>query len=106
MLRIYKVWTGEKLNSLEKVSVAYCLNARWSVVNLRSMLHMNNIGSGITEDLGYTLRIGSNGFNTDDALLVSTRTSGQKGLQFCPEFAQVFSTQESITAECFQSFML
>lgn len=40
------------------------------VVNVRSMLYMNNVGKVITEDLGYKLRVGNNtiDFNEDDAM--------------------------------------
>ena len=49
------------------------------VVNVRSMLYMNNVGKVITEDLGYKLRVGNNttDFNEDDAMYAFTRTSGQ-----------------------------
>ena len=59
---------------------AYCLNTKMvRVVNVRSMLYMNNVGKVITEDLGYKLRVGNNtiDFNEDDAMYAFTRTSRQ-----------------------------
>ena len=49
------------------------------VVNVRSILYMNNVGKVITEHLGYKLRVGNNttGLNEDDAMYAFTRTSGQ-----------------------------
>ena len=59
---------------------AYCLNTKMvRVVNVRSILYMNNVGKVITEDLGYKLRVRNNttGLNEDDAMYAFTRTSRQ-----------------------------
>ena len=73
------------------------------VVNVRSMLYMNNVGKVITEDLGYKLRVGNNAtdFNEDDAIYAFTRTSGQNS-SGCLEFG----IQESVTTELFQKVTL
>ena len=62
-------WRVVKLAS--ELPFAYCLNTKMvRVVNVRSMLYMNNVGKVITEDLGYKLRVGNNtiDFNEDDAM--------------------------------------